>query len=233
MIASKIESYPIWAIPPSFYAKGNYYNLQGVAAKDVPFQRLIYPLPQSGGLGVHATLDLNGRVKFGPDVQWIKPTTTTAEETINRETTSVVANEYKFPLNISPYTDFSVDDDDARKDAFYQEIQKYWPAVQKQQLVPDYAGIRPKLVGPISSSNNNNNIPGSVVNHAVASTYASHVHMPATADFCIVDSTVHRMPGLVCLHGIESPGLTASLAIGEYVRDMLWKDKFKHLHHIK
>ncbi len=54
-------------VPPSHYAKGNYFTLSGRA----PFTRLIYPAPEAAGLGVHLTLDLGGQAKFGPDVQWV------------------------------------------------------------------------------------------------------------------------------------------------------------------
>jgi L-2-hydroxyglutarate oxidase LhgO len=57
-----------WAhVPPLFFAKGNYFTLAGRS----PFNRLIYPMPDAAGLGVHVTLDLAGRARFGPDVQWI------------------------------------------------------------------------------------------------------------------------------------------------------------------
>ena len=54
-------------VPQEFFAKGSYFSLSGKA----PFQRLVYPLPEPGGLGVHLTLDLAGQAKFGPDVQWV------------------------------------------------------------------------------------------------------------------------------------------------------------------
>ncbi len=54
-------------VPPSYYAKGNYYALAGRS----PFSHLVYPLPEAGGLGVHLTLDLAGQARFGPDVEWI------------------------------------------------------------------------------------------------------------------------------------------------------------------
>ena len=54
-------------VPPSYYAKGHYFTLSGRA----PFSRLIYPVPDAAGLGVHLTLDLGGQAKFGPDVQWV------------------------------------------------------------------------------------------------------------------------------------------------------------------
>ena len=54
------------AVPQQWYAKGNYFSLAG----QQPFSRLVYPLPEAAGLGVHATIDLSGRCRFGPDVEW-------------------------------------------------------------------------------------------------------------------------------------------------------------------
>lgn len=65
--AKKIVGLPKEKIPSACYAKGNYFSYAG----KVPFGRLIYPVPESGGLGIHLTLDLNGQAKFGPDVEWI------------------------------------------------------------------------------------------------------------------------------------------------------------------
>jgi L-2-hydroxyglutarate oxidase LhgO len=66
-LARRIDGYPAELAPPELYAKGNYYSL----AKRPPFSRLVYPVPEPGGLGVHVTLDLGGRVRFGPDVEWV------------------------------------------------------------------------------------------------------------------------------------------------------------------
>jgi len=145
-------------VPDAYYAKGNYFSLAGPA----PFSRLIYPVPEEAGLGVHLTLDLGGQARFGPDVQWVE----------------------------SP-DDLAVDP--GRGEGFYQEIRKYWPALADAALLPAYAGIRPKIHGPLE---------------------------PAT-DFCIQGPRVHGVAGLVNLFGIESPGLTASLAIGEHVAELL------------
>ena len=145
-------------VPPSYYAKGNYFILSGKS----PFSRLIYPVPEAAGLGVHLTLDLGGQAKFGPDVQWVS----------------------------SP-DDLLVDP--ARGNAFYAEVRKYWPALPEGALMAGYAGIRPKLQAPGE---------------------------PAK-DFVIQGPLQHGVPGLVNLFGIESPGLTSSLAIGDYVSRML------------
>jgi len=115
-VARLIEGFPPARIPPEFYAKGNYYSLTG----RTPFSRLIYPVPEPGGLGVHITLDLAGQARFGPDVEWI--------ERIGRE------------------GDYSVDP--RRADGFYAAIRRYWPALPDGVLSPGYAGIRPKISGP-------------------------------------------------------------------------------------
>ncbi|MGQ0651038.1 MAG: NAD(P)/FAD-dependent oxidoreductase, partial [Betaproteobacteria bacterium] len=67
-VARSIEGFDRKHIPGEFYAKGNYYSLAGRS----PFKRLIYPVPEPGGLGVHITLDLAGQARFGPDVEWIE-----------------------------------------------------------------------------------------------------------------------------------------------------------------
>jgi L-2-hydroxyglutarate oxidase LhgO len=145
-------------VPPSHYAKGNYFTLTGRS----PFSRLIYPVPEAAGLGVHLTIDLGRQAKFGPDVQWVD----------------------------SP-DDLLVDP--ARGAAFYAEVRKYWPALPDGALMPGYAGIRPKIQAPGE---------------------------PA-GDFLIQGPAVHGVPGLVNLFGIESPGLTSSLAIGRYVGELV------------
>ena len=140
-------------VPQPRYAKGNYFTLEGRA----PFSRLVYPVPEPGGLGVHLTLDLAGRARFGPDVEWIdRP-------------------EY----SVNP----------RRADAFYARIRRYWPALPDGALSPAYSGVRPKIEGPNGLA----------------------------ADFCIDGPAVHGVPGIVNLMGIESPGLTASLALGDHV----------------
>ncbi len=106
-------------VPTPCFAKGNYFTLTGKA----PFRRLIYPVPQEGGLGVHLTLDLAGQAKFGPDVQWLK------------------GGDGSYGLDAPD--DFTVDA--ARAAAFAGEVRKYWPDLPGGALIPGYAGIRPKI----------------------------------------------------------------------------------------
>jgi L-2-hydroxyglutarate oxidase LhgO len=67
-LAQTLPIYPDGLLPTAHLAKGNYYALAG----RTPFSRLIYPVPEPGGLGVHLTLDLGGQARFGPDVEWIE-----------------------------------------------------------------------------------------------------------------------------------------------------------------
>ncbi|WP_052077047.1 NAD(P)/FAD-dependent oxidoreductase [Xanthomonas cannabis] len=66
-LAATIAGLPAHAQVQAYFAKGSYFTLAGRA----PFRQLIYPLPEPGGLGVHLTLDLHGRARFGPDVEWV------------------------------------------------------------------------------------------------------------------------------------------------------------------
>lgn len=156
-LASRIEGLDETHVPTTRYARGNYFALPGRAA----FSRLIYPVPEPGGLGVHLTLDLGGGMRFGPDVEWIDG------------------------------VDYRVNG--ARAGHFETEIRRYWPGLPSGALAPTYCGIRPKLSAPGE---------------------------PA-ADFRIDGPEVHDVAGLVNLFGIESPGLTASLAIAERVAERL------------
>ncbi|WP_188612476.1 NAD(P)/FAD-dependent oxidoreductase [Chelatococcus reniformis] len=152
-LAAATEGYPPGRVPRLTLAKGNYFGFAGKA----PFARLIYPAPVDGGLGVHLTLDLAGRVRFGPDVEWIDQ------------------------------PDYRVDP--ARAELFYAAIRRYWPGLPDGALLPDYAGIRPKLTG----------------------------RGEPAADFIIEGPADHGLPGLVNLFGLESPGLTSSLSIADDV----------------
>jgi L-2-hydroxyglutarate oxidase LhgO len=156
-LARRIEGLAADRVPTAYLCKGSYFNLQGKS----PFDRLIYPVPQSAGLGVHLTLDLANQAKFGPDTQCVE-------------------NE-----------DYDIDP--RRSDSFYEAVRRYWPDLPDGALQPGYTGIRPKISGPNDPS----------------------------ADFKISCPNDHGLTGLVNLFGIESPGLTASLAIAAHVRQRL------------
>jgi len=156
-LAATIEGLSSDHIPPLHLAKGSYFALSGAS----PFSRLVYPLPQRGGLGIHATLDLAGRTRFGPDVEWVET------------------------------EDYSVAE--SRREAFCRAVRDYWPDIAAEKLTPGYAGIRPKLGGSGVSF----------------------------SDFMIQTADDHGVPGLINLFGIESPGLTASLAIGGHIAALI------------
>jgi L-2-hydroxyglutarate oxidase LhgO len=156
-VAAALDGLASRHVPRAWLAKGNYYSLSGRA----PFSRLIYPVPEPGGLGVHLTLDLGGQARFGPDVEWVDD----------------------IDYRVAPQ----------RAGRFYAEVRRYWPRLAEGALQPAYAGIRPKIAGPGA---------------------------PA-ADFLIQGPAAHGVAGLVNLFGIESPGLTACLALARYAVDLL------------
>jgi len=146
-----------YPVPETYYAKGQYYALTGRS----PFTRHIYPMPQGAWLGLHATVDIGGRCKFGPDIAWIPKI------------------DYSFaPEKLAQFLDF---------------IRSYYLDLDASQLHADYTGIRPKL-------------------------YREGEPVP---DFRIDGPAAHGQTGLVMLYGIESPGLTSALAIGDHVAALL------------
>jgi L-2-hydroxyglutarate oxidase LhgO len=159
-VAQRIEG--LKDIPALHLAKGSYASL----AVKSPFNHLVYPVPEPGGLGVHVTLDMGGRARFGPNVEWLASGD---------------------PAEI----DYTVSPDIAAR--FAPLIAQYWPGIRDEMLTPDYSGVRPKLSGPGQ----------------------------AAADFRMDGPAAHGLPGLINLFGIESPGLTASLAIAEHVMGLL------------
>lgn len=154
-VAARISGLGSEFIPRGYLARGNYFTL----ASKSPFSRLIYPVPEAGGLGVHVTLDLGGQCRFGPDVEWIS----------------------EIGYDVNPQ----------RGEVFYSAIRKYFPGLRDGDLLPAYSGIRPKLRGPGEGD----------------------------ADFVISGPSEHGVPGLYNFFGIESPGLTSSLALAEILED--------------
>jgi L-2-hydroxyglutarate oxidase LhgO len=135
--------------------KGSYFSV----SPSPGLRHLVYPVPapQHEGLGVHATIDLGGRVRFGPDVEYVDS------------------------------IDYRVDE--GKRDAFHESILKYLPGLRRESLSPDMCGIRPKLQGPGED----------------------------IRDFVIQEESRLGLPRWVNLVGIESPGLTACLAIARHV----------------
>jgi len=156
-IAQQTTGYDTGFIPPLYYVPGRYYVLSGRPV----FKHLIYPVPEDGGLGVHATIDMQGQIKFGPDARW----------------TSKI--------------DYSVPDTCPKN--YVAAIKKYYPGLDPSRLHAGYVGVRPKLAA----------------------------QGEGFKDFVIQTAQTHNCPGLTHLFGIESPGLTASLAIAEHVGDYI------------
>lgn len=142
-------------LPDNHYPAGHYYSYSGKP----PFSHLVYPVATHGSLGLHATLDLAGQLKFGPDISW-------------RE-----------------QLDYTFDSGEARLRHFESRIRDYYPALDVQRLQPGYVGVRPRISGPSEP----------------------------LADFQVAGPESHGIKGLVQLLGIESPGLTACMAIADEV----------------
>jgi L-2-hydroxyglutarate oxidase LhgO len=132
--------------PPQNFAKGNYFSVTGKA----PFQTLVYPVPETISLGIHYTIDTEGRGQLGPNVQWV--------------------NQPNYEVDPSLESEFRT------------AVKKYWPGVEDHELIPGYAGIRPKVEA--------------------------------------TDFIIHRQDNIISLLGIESPGLTSSLAIAELIGEI-------------
>lgn len=156
-LAQRVDGVNAATVPRTYLAKGHYFAYSGRS----PFRHLVYPVPIVGGLGIHATNDLAGFVRFGPDAEWVEDI------------------DYTF--------------DERKLEEFVAAIRRYFPTVEPGKLSPSYTGLRPKL-------------------------YAAGA--PA-ADFAIQGRAVHGIDGLVNLFGIESPGLTSSLAIADHVHGLL------------
>ena len=161
-LALRFEGLDARHVPRPRFAKGSYFTLAG----RTPFRHLVYPAPVDAWLGVHVTLDLGGRARFGPDLQWL---------------------DIERPEDI----DYRVEAE--RAQPFEAAIRRYWPGLPDGALQPGYSGVRPKIHGPGE----------------------------AAPDFRIDGPALHGVAGLVNLFGVESPGLTSALAIGELVATLL------------
>ena len=139
--------------------KGDYFTLGPGPRPRVG--RLIYPVPPQAGLGIHVTLDLGGRIRFGPDAEYVSE------------------------------VDYAVDP--AKATVFRSAVARYLPGLARAELVPESAGVRPRLAAPGEGFR----------------------------DFVIEETSRQGAPGFVACLGIESPGLTAALAIGRRVASIM------------
>ena len=137
------------------YCKGQYFSLDPGVGHLV--RRLVYPVPEQAGVGIHITLSVDGSVRLGPDTKYVDK------------------------------IEYTVNEND--KADFYRAAHRYLPSIAPDDLAPDFAGVRPKLQGLGEGFR----------------------------DYVIRDESDKGLPGLINLIGIESPGLTASPAIAEYV----------------
>jgi len=141
------------------FCKGEYFRLS--PPKNRLIERLVYPVPHQNmeGIGIHVTIDMAGGVKLGPDVKYLD------------------SNVYDYKLTAS------------KQNAFYTSARKFLPFLEFDDLVPEMAGIRPKIQKPGEP----------------------------LSDFYIMEETKRGYPGFINLIGMESPGLTSSLSIAKYV----------------
>jgi L-2-hydroxyglutarate oxidase LhgO len=150
------EGNPAFRVPSAYFAKGHYCSLM----TPNPFSHLIYPVPTDAWLGIHLTLDLDGKARFGPDMQWVDG----PADALNYNTPEEIMSDFE------------------------ESVRKYYPDLPHDSLIPSYSGIRPRIYGPGE---------------------------PA-ADFRVDGFSVHGVPGWINFFGVESPGLTSSMALGEY-----------------
>lgn len=208
---------------PMWHSKGNYAAYKGPGATNI--QHLIYPVPDTRNkgthghtsLGTHLTLDLDGNIRFGPDTEWISPPPSSSSSSSSEEE---ALDFWKKSLTVS----------EERLTSMHNSITEYLPNISPSHLTPDYAGIRPKLIGPDTKGF----FDFQFLWHSSHSLPSQHLwqrapHLPPPSTSCIspakhsIDRTDSGGGVMVSLLGIESPGLTSSLAIGELVRDIIAK----------
>ena len=169
---------------PMYFARGSYASYHGPGTANI--SHLIYPCPETGpsvhsfeSLGTHLTLDLQGKIRFGPDLEWLDP----------------LKADIKGDEDDIDFWMKRLVPDDSRLPAMHLAVTNYLPGVTLQGLQPDYCGIRPKLIPP----------GGGFQDFLIRRDYPSK------------DAERNRSSAMVSLLGIESPGLTACLAIAERV----------------
>ena len=185
---------------PMYYARGSYASYKGPGTSYV--SHLIYPCPGTGraehgfqSLGTHLTLDLEGNIRFGPDLEWLEPPLPRDNASENEEVDTDFWTKHLVP-------------DESRLQAMHEAVTQYLPDITLDGLKPDYVGVRPKLVGP----------EGGFQDFVVRTDY------PETFSGKVGSGELGTAP-MVTLMGIESPGLTSSLGIAEMVvDDLLYKE---------
>ena len=157
MVGIDNESYKI------HFCKGEYFSIR--PPKNRLVSRLVYPVPNENldGLGIHATIDMGGGLKLGPNVVYLDK------------------NEYDYKV------------DDSHQEEFFNSAKSYLPFLEKEDLQVEMAGIRSKI----------------------------QTQGDTTKDFIINNEKDNGFPNFINLIGIESPGLTASMAIAEYVEELI------------
>jgi len=171
---------------PMYYARGSYTSYHGPGVENIT--HLIYPCPELKkgdahafhSLGSHLTFDLQGEIRFGPDLEWVEPPSDKFED--------------------ADFWTRHLIPDGSRMEEMHKEVTRYLPGVRLEGLQPAYCGMRPKLVPPNAGFHD----------FTFRKDYTS-------------EAGKWKGKGLmVSLLGIESPGLTSSLAIAEHlVEDLL------------
>lgn len=172
-----------------YYARGSYASCHSPTMSGI--SHLIYPCPDTGGreqhafqsLGTHLTIDLHGKVRFGPDIEWLAPE----------------------PDADPDFWQHHLVPDDSRLEEMSRAIGGYLNGVTVESLQPDYCGIRPKLVGPQGGFQD----------------FTFRIDRPWTMPGMSVSSNPRGTGGspMITLLGIESPGLTSSLAVAAMIVD--------------
>ncbi|KAG6889050.1 hypothetical protein C0995_004333 [Termitomyces sp. Mi166 len=176
---------------PMYYARGSYASYHGASIKNI--SHLIYPCPELGGggehafhsLGTHLTLDLQGKVRFGPDIEWLEPPS-------------------EYDCDDADFWTQRLIPDESRLTEMHKAVTRYLSGVKLEGMQPDYCGMRPKLVPP----------------HAGFQDFVFRVDHSTE---CNTATTPGGAGVMISLLGIESPGLTSSLAIAEHVVEDLLK----------
>ncbi|RDB20492.1 L-2-hydroxyglutarate dehydrogenase, mitochondrial [Hypsizygus marmoreus] len=169
---------------PMYYARGSYASYHGPGISQI--SHLIYPCPELGenahafhSLGTHLTLDLQGKVRFGPDIEWVSSPSSDSDQDADFWTKYLTPDESRLP-------------------EMHQAVIRYLPGVTLEGMQPDYVGMRPKLVPP----------KGDFQDFVFRTDYPTQR---------VTTNTSPLGGAMISLLGIESPGLTSSLAIAEYV----------------